>query len=687
MITVVSVSYALAPVSVDAVGGAEVVLAHIDRALSARGHHSIVIAPAPSHVRGTFVETLSLEHEDLNERFREHALHVTQRALNDVLARRHVDVVHFHGLDFGALQVHGDVPVVATLHLPIDFYPPAALDRPNTTFVCVSSSQAMSLPKRLRERAEIIENGVDLTRFRLHTKKHRYALAIGRVCPEKNFDIAIEAANEAGIPLVIAGHVYPYEEHARYFRERIAPALGRRVAFVGPVTGPRKARLIGGASCLLVPSTVRETSSLVSMEALASGTPVIAFPSGALAHIVEHGRTGFLVTDHRSMARAMLRSSSIDPRDCRAQAERRFDLEKNTARYIELFSRAASRSSPRQTPLVIAPSKSAIRVELVSTLAAAEAIGSEWNALWNACPWATTFQRPEWVLASYRHLSPHPPRILVARKSSEMVGLLPLAMEPADTSIWMLAGTGPSDILDVLARREVADECSRALLQTLAADPRWNALEFHELRDTSPLLVALRAGLAGKVSVDSPLSRCPELVADDPGSLAHLVPRHWARRVAHDIRICERARLRVEVSLRERAREHVETWRTLHEARWASRGSSGILRGRESFDDDALVRLIENGHAMSLELRDEEDIARASCMILLERSRAAFYLAGFDPSIARRSPVVVLVGFAIAMLTARGFVELDFLRGADDYKHRWGTRDRIQYRIRIERPR
>ncbi len=676
MITVVSVAYALAPVSIDAVGGAEVMLAHIDRALSMNGHHSIVIAPAPSHVTGTWVETLRLEHENLDEHVRERALRETQRALNDVLSRRKVDVVHFHGLDFGALQVPDDVPVIATLHLPIELYPPAVFDRPNTTFVCVSSSQAMDLPKGLRERAVIIENGVDLTRFRWRTTKHGYALALGRICPEKNFETAIEAAQAAGIPLIIAGHVHSYEAHARYFRDKIAPALGRRVVFAGPVTGLRKARLVAGARCLLVPSTVRETSSLVSMEALASGTPVIAFPSGALSSIVEHGLTGFLVTDSHSMARAIVRSASMDPRDCRIQAERRFDLEKTTSQYIQLLTRVASHPRAR---------KNTIRVDLLETLTAAEAIEHEWNALWNACPWATTFQRPEWVLAWYRHLSPHPPRIFVAREGSEMVGLLPLAMEPSDTSTWMLAGTGPSDVLDVLARVDIAAECSRALLERLAEHREWRALEMHELRGTSPLLHALRAGVAGAISVDSPLSRCPELVIDGSKSLAQLVPMHWARRVAHDIRICDRARLRIESSQRTRAKEHVETWRALHEARWASRGSSGILKGRESFDDDALVRLIEHGHAMCLELRDERHVARASCMILLERSRAAFYLAGFDPKIARRSPVVVLVGFAIAMLTARGIATLDFLRGADDYKHRWGTRDRIQHRIRIER--
>lgn len=683
MTTVVSVSYTLAPVSIDAVGGAEVVLAQVDRALTSNGHRSIVIAPAPSRVSGTLIETLSLEHEVLDERLHMRALDATQRALDEVLSRTKVDVVvHLHGLDFGLLRVPNGVPVITTLHLPIEFYPPLAFERPHTVFVCVSRNQAASLPN---ERVEIIENGVDLSRFRERTTKHEYALAIGRICPEKNFGAAIEAAAIAGVPLVIAGHVHSFEAHARYFHEVIAPALGRRVFFAGPVSGPRKARLLAGARCLLVPSTVRETSSLVSMEALACGTPVIGFASGALSEIIEHGRTGFLVTDRPSMARAIGRSTSIDPRQCRLQAERRFDLERTTTQYLELISRIVRHSTLDRAPLALAGS--AIRVELAESLAPAEMLGREWDALWNVCPWATAFQRPEWVLAFYRHLSPHPPRLLVARARSELVGLLPLCLEPANTGTWMLAGTGPSDILDVIARPEIAAECSRKLLQALRELPDWTALEFHELRAHSPLLHELRKGIAGPISVDSPLSSCPELTMNAQTSLDRAVPRHWSRRVAHDLRACARAGMRITPSDPIRAREHVDTWRALHKARWESRGGTGILDGREPFDNDALVALLERGHAMCVELHDEHDVPRASCMILLDRRRAAFYLAGFDPAIARRSPVVVLVGFAISMLRARGFTDFDFLRGADEYKHRWGTRDRIQYRIRVERTR
>src|SRR3954454_20373589 len=99
----------------------------------------------------------------------------------------------------------------------------------------------------------------------------------------------------------------------------------------------RKRRLLSAARCLLVPSLAPETSSLVAMEALACGTPVVAFPSGALVDIVEEGRTGFLVKDEREMAEAIDAAGSLNPAACRESAKRRFSLERVVKQYFELY--------------------------------------------------------------------------------------------------------------------------------------------------------------------------------------------------------------------------------------------------------------------------------------------------------------------------------------------------------------
>src|SRR5581483_2686948 len=122
------------------------------------------------------------------------------------------------------------------------------------------------------------------------------------ICPEKGVHLAIEASRCARIPLLIAGEVFGYDEHLRYFEEQVAPALGRNCRFLGSLGPHRKRRLLAHARCVLLPSLAEETCGLVAREALAAGTPVIAFRRGALPESVENGRTGFLVSSVEEMA-------------------------------------------------------------------------------------------------------------------------------------------------------------------------------------------------------------------------------------------------------------------------------------------------------------------------------------------------------------------------------------------------
>jgi glycosyltransferase involved in cell wall biosynthesis len=182
-----------------------------------------------------------------------------------------------------------------------------------------------------------VPNGVDLSVLRPGPRKHRFALSLGRICREKNFHQALDAAREAGVPILLAGEVFAYANHQRYFREEIEPRLGRGARFLGPLGLAPKRRLLAAARCLVVPSRIAETSSLVTMEALACGTPVVAFRTGALPDLVAHGRTGFLVSDVHEMARALRDVEAIDPAECRREAERRFSSELMISRYFDLY--------------------------------------------------------------------------------------------------------------------------------------------------------------------------------------------------------------------------------------------------------------------------------------------------------------------------------------------------------------
>lgn len=340
-LTVLSVAYPFAPVGPDAVGGAEQVLTHIDEALVAAGHRSVVVACEGSTTKGTLVPVPRTAGTiDQDARRRAHAAH--RRAIAQALARWPIDLVHLHGIDFHAYLPPPGVPALVTLHLPVAWYPEGAFDslRPRTWFNSVSRFQhedCRGIPNLIGP----IENGVPVQAFAARHAKRSFALVLARVCPEKGIHLAIEAAKRADLPLIIAGEVFDYPEHRRYFDEEIRPHLDRKRRFIGPVGFPRKRRLLAAARCVVVPSLVPETSSLVAREALAAGTPVVAFARGALRETVENGRTGFLVEDAAEMAQAMLAAPQLDPVLCRNIARARFPLERMKAAYFAAYERLA----------------------------------------------------------------------------------------------------------------------------------------------------------------------------------------------------------------------------------------------------------------------------------------------------------------------------------------------------------
>jgi glycosyltransferase involved in cell wall biosynthesis len=336
---VLSVAYPFAPVGRDTAGGAEQVLAAIDADLVRVGWRSTVIAQAGSTTQGRLVP-VSVPGGEIDDRVRS-AIHARLRAtLAEVLASDPVDLVHMHGHDFTAYLPAPGAPVLATLHLPPSWYPPAALkpERPGTWLSAVSESQMRGGPRGIAF-AAVITNGVPLDRLAARHARRNFALVLARICPEKGIHLAIDAAESAGVPLLIGGDVFPYPEHMAYFEKRIRPRLGPSCRFLGPLGFARKRRLLSAARCLLVASLVDETSSLVAREAAACGTPVMAFARGALPETVVDGRTGFLVQDVVGMARAVTRAHTIDPQECRAQAATHFDERQMTARYRELYGR------------------------------------------------------------------------------------------------------------------------------------------------------------------------------------------------------------------------------------------------------------------------------------------------------------------------------------------------------------
>ena len=338
---VLSVAYPFAPVTADPAGGAEQVLAQIDRALVAGGHRSTVVASEGSVTVGALLPVPA--NDVVTDAVRAETYGRVREITRAAVDRGEADIVHLHGIDFAAYVPPPGVPTLVTLHMPLDWYPAHALapERPATWLNPVSQSQAARAPAGA-QLLEPIGNGVDCDLFAPSGPKADYALVLGRIAPEKGFHHALDAARAAGVTCLAAGQVFGYPEHQAYWHDEVDPRLDAERRFLGPVAGAAKRELIAVARCLLVPSTAPETSSLVAMEALASGTPVIAFRSGALPEIVEHGVTGLIVDDAEEMADAIRRIGDIDPVVCRRAACERFPLQRTTDAYLALYRRLAA---------------------------------------------------------------------------------------------------------------------------------------------------------------------------------------------------------------------------------------------------------------------------------------------------------------------------------------------------------
>ena len=372
------VAYPLLPLTDASCGGAEQVLLTLEREMARRGYATMVAAAAGSRVAGELYPTGAPAGgiDEFAWRDFEHNCRVLQLLAAD----DGFDLVHDMSGTFWKCAGETSVPVLATLHLPPHLYAPEMFENiaPNVSFNCVSESQAQVFA-RLPGLLGVIQNGIDLTRFpcagakpTTETRNHEdktssnrshdrtqtttsvssclrgassgrgYLLWLGRICDEKAPHLALEVVERSGLPLILVGNVYPFSYHQQYFRREIVPRLERNshARFIDSPAFSEKLMLLRHARALLVTSLINETSSLAAMEAMACGTPVIAFRRGALPEVVADGRTGVLVDSLDEMIAAMHRVGQIDPRTCREHVERRFSAARMADDYERLYQRA-----------------------------------------------------------------------------------------------------------------------------------------------------------------------------------------------------------------------------------------------------------------------------------------------------------------------------------------------------------
>jgi glycosyltransferase involved in cell wall biosynthesis len=341
-------AYPLLPVTENSAGGAEQVLWNLQRDLGAKGYRVTTAACAESLVSGQLYATGSPARGSLASAKAKEDCHAT-KCLELLRVRDAIgtgfSLVHDHSGSFfmHAHKMPQQIQVLATLHLPRSFYPKNAFHRiaPNVYFNCVSKAQEKSLADLPRMLGHV-SNGIALDRFALQVKKQDYLLWVGRICEEKGTHIALDVAAKMGLPLVIAGSVYPFAYHHQYFENAIRPRLekmGDQARFVNAPSFASKVDLLRNARAVLITSTAEETSSLVVMEAAACGTPVVALRKGALPEIVEHGVTGLLARTEDRLVEALREISEIRPQVCRAHAERNFSSARMADDYRKLYRR------------------------------------------------------------------------------------------------------------------------------------------------------------------------------------------------------------------------------------------------------------------------------------------------------------------------------------------------------------
>lgn len=321
-------------------GGTERVVAWLTDALVAAGHDVTLFASGDSRTAARLIPCApsALRLEGIND----HTAY-TLAMLDQVAAQAaRFDILHFHvDLLQYPLFRHVAHKCVTTLHgredLP-DFRPIFAAF-PEMNLVTISDSQRAQIP--FANIVGTIHHGMPADEIAFSPRAEGYLLFLGRIAPDKRPDRAIEIAVAAGRPLKIAAKV----DHAdtRYFNERIRPMLDHPlVEFVGEVDTAGKARLLAGAEALLFPIDWPEPFGLVMIEAMAAGTPVIAWPCGSVPEVLEEGVTGLVVRSVEEAARAVPAAAAMSRARVRAAFEARFTSDRMAHDYLALYGALAA---------------------------------------------------------------------------------------------------------------------------------------------------------------------------------------------------------------------------------------------------------------------------------------------------------------------------------------------------------
>jgi glycosyltransferase involved in cell wall biosynthesis len=329
-------------------GGTERVVSYLTEELVRLGHDVTLFASGDSVTSARLVPACARSlrlHAGCVDQLAHHVL-MLERVYQESPA---FDVIHFH-IDYlhYPLSRWRSVPQLTTLHGRLDLPDLMALYSEFRDMPVVSVSDAQRAPLPQAHWLATVHHGLPRDLYRFRPTPGDYLVFLGRVSPEKGVDRAIEIARRAGMPLKIAAKVDNADRD--YFRDVVEPLLGEAEAeFIGEVDETAKDALLGNAYALVFPIDWPEPFGLVMIEAMACGTPVVAFPGGSVAEIVESGTNGFVVEEVDAAVDALRHVARLDRARCRESFETRFSVERMARDYVGLYQRAIGSGAPRRS--------------------------------------------------------------------------------------------------------------------------------------------------------------------------------------------------------------------------------------------------------------------------------------------------------------------------------------------------
>jgi glycosyltransferase involved in cell wall biosynthesis len=317
-------------------GGTERIVSYLTEELVRQGHDVTLFASGDSMTRANLVSVCP-EALRLNAECSDQLVHHV-RMLEEVVARQNdFDIIHFHidYLHFPLVRALGWT-TLTTLHGRLDIKDLVPLYREFREMPVSSISDAQREPLPWLNWQGTIYHGLPDKQYEFRPKSNGYLAFLGRTSPEKGLDRAIAIAKGAGMPLKVGAKIDTADRE--YFDTHLKPLLkDGDIEFLGKIGFPEKNDLLGGAAALLFPISWPEPFGVVMIEALACGTPVIAFPFGSVPEVMEDGVTGFVVSDVDAAVDAVSRLGSIDRATCRRRFDQRFTASHMSSQYLRLY--------------------------------------------------------------------------------------------------------------------------------------------------------------------------------------------------------------------------------------------------------------------------------------------------------------------------------------------------------------